>query len=108
LEVLIDSSRHALLDPVTGVSATTMLGQRGHFGTNYFNVLLNPDMIRSAPLMKPATEVPTEVNALMSFMQTSSAENKNGCQATAIANMVHRVPQKQMDLCMDDYSAVPF
>jgi DNA-directed RNA polymerase II subunit RPB1 len=107
LEVLMDSSRHALLDPVTGVSATTMLGQRGHYGTNYFKVLMNPDVLHMKSLARPVHDLPTEVNSLMSYMQMNGTEVE-GCGTTSISNNIRHLQPKSIPLCEDAYTAVPF
>lgn len=108
LEVLMDSSRHAVMDPVTGVSATTMLGQRGHFGTNYFNVLMDPDMIQGKALVRPVGEAPTDINELMSYMQSTEGTANLNCTVTSIPNHIRHVKKQTIDICDDDYQAVPF
>jgi DNA-directed RNA polymerase II subunit RPB1 len=42
-EMFIQAAKFAELDPVRGVSANTMCGQKGYYGTNAFEVLLDLD-----------------------------------------------------------------
>ena len=48
-EMFLRAARHGQLDPVTGVSANVMLGQRVPVGTGSFQVLMNPRRVREAP-----------------------------------------------------------
>jgi DNA-directed RNA polymerase II subunit RPB1 len=48
-EMFLRAARHGQLDPVTGVSANVMLGQRVPVGTGSFQVLMNPKRVREAP-----------------------------------------------------------
>ena len=40
-EMFMKAARHGELDPMRGLSANVLCGQRGHFGTNAFDVLLD-------------------------------------------------------------------
>ena len=51
-EMFLRAARHGQLDPVTGVSANVMLGQRVPVGTGSFQVLMNPRRVREAPAPK--------------------------------------------------------
>lgn len=42
------AARHAQLDPVTGVSANVMLGQRVSVGTGSFQILMQPSRVRES------------------------------------------------------------
>ena len=44
-EMFLKAARHGELDPMRGLSANVMCGQRGHFGTNAFGVILDPTSI---------------------------------------------------------------
>ena len=45
-EMFLRAARHAELDNMRGISANVMCGQKGYFGTNSFQVLLNMNKIR--------------------------------------------------------------
>jgi hypothetical protein len=51
-QMFIDAAKHAELDPMRGVSANVMCGQRGYFGTNSFDILLDQfsmDALKAPP-----------------------------------------------------------
>jgi len=45
-EMFLRAARHAELDPMRGVSANVMCGQKGYFGTNAFQTILDIDKMR--------------------------------------------------------------
>jgi DNA-directed RNA polymerase II subunit RPB1 len=47
-EMFMRAARHAQLDPVTGVSANVMLGQRVSVGTGSFQILMQPSRVRES------------------------------------------------------------
>ena len=53
-EMFMKAARHGELDPVRGLSANILCGQRGHFGTNAFEVLLDASALskfgKAAPI----------------------------------------------------------
>ena len=51
-EMFMRAARHGQLDPVTGVSANVMLGQRVTVGTGSFQLLMHPRRVREAPPSK--------------------------------------------------------
>ena len=51
-QMFIDAAKHAELDPMRGVSANVMCGQRGYFGTNSFDIVLDQflmDTLKAPP-----------------------------------------------------------
>jgi len=51
-EMFIQAAKFAELDPVRGVSANTMCGQKGYYGTNAFEVLLDLDMMATLTVVE--------------------------------------------------------
>ena len=81
-EMFLRAARHGQLDPVTGVSANVMLGQRVPVGTGSFQVLMNPKRVREAPPPKrrnDGSEKPDIASMFRSKVHTS------GCHPDELA-----------------------
>ena len=103
-EIMLDASRHALLDSVTSVSASVMLGQRGKFGTNYSQVLLdtskltinNENTVSEAhDFIRPVDQEPDDINELIA---------KDTCKPLVIANNIQYTKNIVTETCNDDYT----
>ena len=79
-EMLMRAARHGQLDPVTGVSANVMLGQRVPVGTGSFQVLLDPKRVRETPVPKRRKRGEEDITE---FFQTKV--RTNGCQSDDLA-----------------------
>lgn len=79
-EMLMRAARHGQLDPVTGVSANVMLGQRVPVGTGSFQVLLDPKRVRDAPLPKRRKRGEQDITAMF-----QTKVRTTGCQPDDLA-----------------------
>jgi hypothetical protein len=77
-EMFIQASKYAELDPVRGVSANTMCGQKGYYGTNAFEVVLDLDkMATLAVVEKEEVEVapmPSRVVVIHNYVDSMAAK----------------------------------
>jgi DNA-directed RNA polymerase II subunit RPB1 len=79
-EMLMRAARHGQLDPVTGVSANVMLGQRVPVGTGSFQVLLDPKRVREAPVPKRRKRDEQDITAMF-----QTKVRTTGCQPDDLA-----------------------
>tara|TARA_B100000035_G_scaffold156102_1_gene132980 strand:- start:11690 stop:13834 length:2145 start_codon:yes stop_codon:yes gene_type:complete len=101
-EVLLDAARHADFDTMRGVSANVMCGQRGYYGTNSFNVVL--DMKEMTKLNDEVVEIADkqkEIEQAFGF-----AENQTDVCAksnVSISNYIHAIKPENIGVCDDNY-----
>jgi len=101
-EVLLNAARHADFDTMRGVSANVMCGQRGYYGTNSFNVVL--DMNEMTKLNDEVVDIvdkQKEIEQAFGF-----AENQTDVCAKSnisISNYIHAIKPENIGVCDDSY-----
>jgi DNA-directed RNA polymerase beta' subunit len=97
-EIFLRAAKHGEIDNVRGVSAATMLGQLGSFGTNMFNVLLDDKMFNSLLASVPKEDIQT--------VKQHKHQNVNlNCSVSnlTIDNSVYSILPKNSGIMEDDY-----
>ncbi len=101
-EVLLDAARHADFDTMRGVSANVMCGQRGYYGTNSFNVVLDTkEMIKMNDEIVEISDKKKEIEQAFGF-----SENKTDVCAKSnisISNYIHAIKPENIGVCDDSY-----
>jgi DNA-directed RNA polymerase II subunit RPB1 len=101
-EMFLRAARHGQLDPVTGVSANVMLGQRVPVGTGSFQVLMNAKRVREAQPSKRRRDAGDKPDISAMFQ---SKVHTSGCHPDdlSIADAVVQGTGVEAGAVPDDY-----
>jgi DNA-directed RNA polymerase II subunit RPB1 len=95
-EIFVRAGKHGEVDNLRGVSAATMLGQLGSFGTNMFNVILDDKTFTKLISLIPKEE---------EQQQQTHTEDASNCSLSklTIDNSVYSILPKDSGIIDNDY-----
>lgn len=88
-EMFLRAARHAELDPMRGVSANVMCGQRGNFGTSSFGVVLDLDVM--AQFGEKRLEQKKDIDSMFAIEDPNDPCAIEKIQNTVGAELIQRV-----------------
>ena len=97
-EMFLRAAKHAELDEMRGISANVMCGQRGYYGTNSFNVLLN--MKEMKKLAEATLEEKVDFDPLLKI---ENPADPCSIQNIAIMNTTENIVQTNTGKVDDEY-----
>jgi len=97
-EMFLRAARHAELDEMMGISANIMCGQKGYYGTNSFQILL--DMREMKKLTEQQLEEKIDIDPLLKI---DNPADPCAIQNLSINNTTENIKETDMGIVDDEY-----